>query len=100
MPNHCLIYPLCTEYDRVLSNLNAITNILKSLPGAQAKLTQLYQQNQWLEITEKPSADELVTLALGRIELDPNQFVLFVSMLRGITGLDIIADKITSGESD
>ena len=91
---------LCTEYSRVLSNLATITDTLKLSPGAQAKLTQLYQQYKWLEITENPNADELVRLALERIKLDPNQYDLFVSMLHGITGLDIIADTITSGESD
>ena len=97
---HCLIYLLCTGYERVLSNLVDITDILKLTPSAQAKLTQLYQQNKWLEITDKPNADELVRLALARIKLDPGQYYLFVSMLRDITGLNIIADKITSGEGD
>ena len=97
--SHCLIYLLRTGYDRVLSNLVAITEILKSSPSAQEKLTQLYQQSKWLDITDKPNADELIRLALGRIKLDPNQYGLFVSMLRGITGLDIIANKL-SGESD
>ena len=96
---HCLIYLLCTGYDSVLSNLVAITDILKVSPSAQEKLTQLYQQSKWLEITDKPNADELIRLALGRIKLDPNQYGLFVSMLRGIMGLDIIANKL-SGESD
>ena len=100
MPNHCLICLLYTEYDRVLSNLVAITNTLKSTPGAQAELTKHYQQNKWLDITENPNADKLVTLALERIKLDSSQYGLFVSILRCITGLDTIADKITSGESD
>ena len=68
-------------------------------PGAQAKLTQLFQQNRWLDITEKPNAGELVTLALGKIDVDPNQYDLFVSMLRSITGMEDIIHKVTSGES-
>ena len=87
-------------YDRVLSNLVDITRTLKVLPSAQTELTQLYQQNRWMDITDKPNADELVTLALERIKGDPNQYDLFIAMLQGITGMENIAHKITSGESD
>ena len=69
------------------------------LPSAQTELTQLYQQNRWLDITDKPNADELVTLALGRIKVDPSQYDLFVAMLQGITGMENITHKVTSGES-
>ena len=89
-----------TGYDRVLSNLVTITKALKLCSSAQAELTQLYQQNKWLDITDKPIAEELVTLALGRIKEDPNQYDLFVAMLRSITGMENIANKITSGETD
>ena len=88
-----------TGYDRVLSNLVTITRALKLLPSAQAELTQLYQQNKWLDITDEPNADKLVKLALERIKLDPNQYDLFIAMLRSITGLENITCEITSGES-
>ena len=87
-----------TGYDRVLSSLVAITKALKLPSSAQAELTQLYQQNKWLDITYKPSADD-TTLALGKIKLDPSQYDLFVAMLRSITGMENIANKITSGET-
>ena len=100
-PELCNIYSyyIHTGYDRVLSNLVAITKALKLIPGARVELTQLYQQNKWLDITDKPSTDELVTLALGRIKEDPNQYDLFVAMLHSITGMENIANKITSGET-
>ena len=87
-------------YERVLCNLVDITIGLKVLPRAHTQLTQLYQQNRWLDITDKPNADELVKLALGRIKVDPNQYDLFIAMLQGITGMENIAHKVTSGESD
>ena len=68
-------------------------------PGALTELTQLYQQNRWLDITDKPNADELVTLALERIKVDPNEYCLFVAMLRSITGMENIAQKVTNGET-
>ena len=69
------------------------------LPSAQTELTQLYQQNRWLDITDKPNPDELITLALERIKVDSNQYDLFVAMLQGITGLESIAHKVTSGKN-
>ena len=69
-------------------------------PGAQAALTLHYQQNKWLAIDEDPSSETLIRIALTRIEHDPKQYDLFVAMLRSITGMGFIADKITSGESD
>ena len=93
------LYCIHTGYDRVLNNLVDITRALKLLPSALAELTQLYQQNRWLDITDKPNADELVTLALERIKVDPNQYDLFVAMLRSITGMENIVHKVTSGES-
>ena len=88
-----------SAYDRVLNSLVTITRALKLLPGAQAQLTQLYQLNRWLDITEKPNADELVTLALEKIKVDSNQYDLFFSMLRSITGMEDIVRKVTSGKS-
>ena len=68
-------------------------------PGAQAELTLLYQQNKWLGIDEEPSIDKLIKLALTRIQQDPKEYELFVTMLRSITGMGFIADKITGEES-
>ena len=87
-----------TGYDRVLRAKTKILEALACQPGAQAKLTHLYQQNKWLEITDKPNADELVTLALGRIKQDPHQYDVFVTMLSDIMGMDIVTKKIRSGE--
>ena len=88
-----------TGYDKVLCNLVNITRALKLSPGAQAELTQLYQQNRWLAITDKPNPDELVRLALERIKEDPNQYNLFVAMLSSITGMENITHKVLNGKS-
>ena len=77
----------------------ALNRALKVQPGAKEELTLLYQQNKWLEIHEKPSTDELITLAAARIQQDSKQYEPFLTMLRGITGLGFIADKITGYKS-
>ena len=87
-----------TGFDSVLSNLVDIVRSLKLSRGARVKLTLHFKQNKWLEITENPTEDELVTLALERIKQDPSEYDLFVSMLCDIEGMDQIARKITSGE--
>ena len=47
-------------------------------------------------IAGKPTEDELVILALQRIQQDPNQYDLFIDMLRDIPGMDLTVDRITS----
>ena len=69
-------------------------------PSAQAKLILHYKEKEWLGIIDKPNADEIVTFALGRIKQDPNQYDVFLGMLRKIEGMDLIVKQIISGESD
>ena len=95
----CCITFFCTGYDRILRHLVAITRALKLTHGAREKLSLHYKQNEWIDITENPIEDELVTLALMRIKQDPNQYDQFVSMLRDIEGMDLIVNTITGGES-
>ena len=49
----------------------------------------------WLENTEQPTEDELVRQALQRIKINPNQYEIFLTMLRNIKGLDLIVSTIT-----
>ena len=49
-----------------------------------------------MDITGKPTEDQLVTLALNRIKQDPNQYDLFIDMLRDIPGMDLTVNSITS----
>ena len=90
---------IITGYDRVLDKLSDITAALKLNPGARDKLTSLYHQKKWLEITENPDEEKLVRLALVRIKQDPSQFEPFIKMLGGIKGVDVTA-KILGGESE
>ena len=87
---------LSTGYDKVLCNNYDIITALRSTPGATDTLTGKYKQKQWINITGKPTEDELVTLALNRIKQDPNQYDMFIDMLHDIPGMDITVKRITS----
>ena len=87
---------LYTEFDKVLSIMDDIITALKATPGATDKLTGKYKQEGWMAFTENPTEDKLVTLALQRIKQDPNQYDLFIDMLRCIKGMDITVNSITS----
>ena len=46
-------------------------------------------------MTEYPTEDELVTLALVRMKDDSSQYGKFLNMLQAIEGLDVIIKAIT-----
>ena len=89
---------IVTGYDKVLNDLDAITETLQLNPGAREKLTRIYQQKKWVNIAATPVEGELVKLALKRIEQDPSQFDRFIDMLRNIEGMDLIVKTLTGGE--
>ena len=69
--------------------------MLETTKGACKYLTQHYIQMGWLENTEQPTEVELVRQALQRIKINPNQYEIFLTMLRNIKGLDLIVSTIT-----
>jgi hypothetical protein len=79
------------EYTSVLEQMATITDYLK---GSRDTLIQKYQQEQWIPITEHPDAGGLVTIALNRISTDARQYDVFIDMLKDITGMDIIVERI------
>ena len=83
-------------YDRVLSILDKIKRSLKAISGAREALTLYYKQEKWLNVTENPTENELVTIALTRIEQDPNQYDVFMTMLRKTEGMDLIVKMLSS----
>ena len=97
---HLLLAHYFADYDRVRSRLVDITNLLSMTNGAREGLTQHYVQEGWLDPTQTPTEYELVKLALQRIKIDPRQYDKFLSMLRVITGLDLIVKILSKGESE
>ena len=90
------IFVLSTGYNKVHCKMEDIITALKLTPGATDKLTGKYKQKGWMDITEHPTEDKLVTLALQRIKKDPKQYDLFIKLLRDIPGMDLTVNSITS----
>ena len=89
---------IVTGYYKVLNKLDDINETLRSNSDTKDKLTRLYQQKEWLHIAATPVESELVKLALDRIKQDPDQFDLFIDMLRNTEGMDLIVKTLTGGE--
>ena len=77
------------------TNLSSITRALQLSPSASQSLGQKFQEKGWLDLTASPTEEQLVTLILGRIELDVNQYDEFIAMLCGIEGMDLIVNTLT-----
>ena len=82
------------QYASVLGQMTTITAYLQVNNGSRATLVQKYKQKQWIPITEEPDAGALVTIALNRISMDASECDVFLDMLKGITGMDIIVKNI------
>ena len=78
----------------MLENLSNITTAI-TLNRCLESLTEQYQRKKWIGITANPSAHELVICALGRIQLNPSQFDVFIDMLRGTGVMDDIVEMLT-----
>ena len=87
-----------SEYNSVLNNLNKIVDTLKSSPSAKETLTLRYKEKKWMDVREQLDEQALITIALQRIEMDCRQFDTFVSMLKDITGMDLVVKAIIDGE--
>ena len=83
-----------SEYNKVLKNIASITEHLQLNPEAKNSLIDKYREHKWLAITARPTENGLVTLVLGRIEIDVQQYGMFIAMLEGIVGMDAIVTKI------
>ena len=82
------------EYQRVLGNMEKITKALATVPGAKKSLSLKCKGKEWFDVSASISEEELVKLVLLRIEQKADQFDVFVSMLKGITGMDQIVECI------
>ena len=76
------------------TNLSSITRALQLSPSASQSLRQKFQEKEWLGLTASPTEEQLVTLVLGRIEQDVNQYDEFIAMLCGIEGMDLIVNTL------
>lgn len=82
------------EYERVKQLLRSITDTIKRTPSAYESLRQEYSSKGWLDPSAKPPVEDLVNLALGRIEQNVKTYEEFVTILNSIHGMDQIVEKL------
>ena len=88
------------QYKAVLSHLEALTTALRVRPGAESSLLLKFKELSWLPIGTEASANELVTLALNRIENDVRDYDVFVRMLRNTAGMEQMVNTFAGKLAD
>ena len=82
------------QHEAVKANWNTCVKAISATPGALADLQIQFKMETWLDTTQKPNADELITLALRKIESDVKNYDIFIKMLSTVVGLRDIVEKI------
>ena len=82
------------EFDAVRNTYTTITSALQSIPDTKKKLLAKFKQDGWIAIDTDCSEEELVECALKKIELNPRNFNVFVTMLHNTVGMQDVAEKI------
>ena len=82
------------QYEAVNANWKICVKAISATPGPLADLQTQFKMKYWLDTTQKPNADELITQALGKIESDVKNYDIFIKMLSTVVGLQDIVEKI------
>ena len=83
------------QYKSIRRNFAILAKHLKVNKNAKDELTWQYKSKGWLDLVATPSEFELVSQVMVRIEEDPKQYDVFISMLKEIAGTDQIVQKLT-----
>ena len=81
-------------YKAVQENLTLISDAIRQAPSALGAVTLKFVEKGWIRGGDNLTPDQICTMALGRIELDANQFGDFVDILKDTRGMDIIAHTL------
>ena len=82
------------QHKIVKKNLKHIVGTLKSNTAAHDAMRMSMKSEGWLEVYEKPTAEDLVSIIQNRIELEVCDYDVFMDMLRNTDGMDHIAKKL------
>ena len=82
------------QYKIVKANLKNIVGTLKSNTAAHDAMRMSVKSEGWLEVYDKPTAEDLVSIIQNRIELEPSNYAVFMNMLHNTDGMDQIAKKL------
>ena len=82
------------QYRAVLDNLDRLVRNIRGLPEAENHLQRQFREKEWIDITSQVNADELTSLALTKIEMNAENYKVFIDMLNSVTGLQEIVARI------
>ena len=82
------------QYRAVLDNLDRLVRNIRGIPGAENHLQRQFREKEWIDITSQVNADGLTTLALTKIEMNAENYKVFIDMLNSVTGLQEIVARI------
>lgn len=71
-----------------------LTSTLEATPGAFDTLSMKFVQSNWISLTAKTSARELVLLACQKIEQKASEYSTIYGMLKDTNGMDIILGRL------
>ena len=82
------------QYKIVKDNLKHIVGTLKTNTAAHDALRMSVKSKGWLEVHDKPRAEDLVSIILNRIEHNASDYDMFMDMLCSTDGMDLIARRL------
>lgn len=82
------------HYKRVLENYDRLTEHLQTDKEAKKRLFAKFVAKGWYRPGDCPSENELVNIALKRIEHTPSELGVFIDMLEQIAGTEIIVQDL------
>ena len=83
------------EYQMIKRNISIITETIRHVPSASGALYLKYVEKDWVASALIVTENELVNIALCRIEQDKNEFLVFTDMLHRIGGMDILLKHLS-----
>ena len=82
------------QYIAVCDNWFHLVKAIKAIPEALQDLQRAFKAKSWLGRTAQTDADQLIALALNRIENNVKDYGVFMEMLSSVTGMDQIVDLV------
>ena len=82
------------QYNAVLNKLQVLTKSLQHGMGVEV-LLQKFKMQKWIATEATATANELVLLALNRIQNQVTDYDVFIRMLKSMPGVNVIADQMT-----
>ena len=81
------------QYDVVLKKLQTLTDSLQAANEVQT-LLQKFKMEEWIARGATATANDLVLLALNRIQNQVTDYDVFIGMLKSMPGVKLLAEQM------